>query len=55
MVNPNLDGLDGKCDPAQDLDPQIRVPTDRCVTCVPYLTVGWRCRVGMVGMDGWGM
>lgn len=29
MVNPNLDGLDGKCDPDQDLDSQIRVPTDR--------------------------
>jgi hypothetical protein len=29
MVNPNLDGLEGKCDDEQPLDPQIQVPTDR--------------------------
>lgn len=31
MVNPNLDGLDGKADAERALDPQIQVPTDRCV------------------------
>jgi hypothetical protein len=29
MVNPNLDGLEGKVDATLDLDSQIKIPTDR--------------------------
>ena len=35
MVNPNLDGLDGKSDPAKDLESQIKIPTDRWVASCP--------------------
>lgn len=44
MVNPNLDGLDGKCDMERELDPQIQVPTDRYVpTYLPTDRVACLC------------
>jgi hypothetical protein len=45
MVNPNLDGLDGKCDPEKDLDSQIKTPTDRCAPVGAYVCMFLICVV----------